>query len=517
MTAHTGPMDPWPDPMMQLASDLGLSKGTANVLRLLYWLPLASAGDIAGILSRSASSVLKAIRGLRRARLLEPAQLGCTMGQRQRWYLSYECLERAGLSGVTWHDEAARCRLIDLLPALEQVYQAIGSVRTMGNFCEFQWLDALGIDGPSCDAVCRFQRGWVALFRCGSLLSERTLTERLLRLPLDCQALAVGSPRPWPDILLLVVADEWEREVAGRVLEDLGLEGQASIHCMADGSVTGPAQPGDGKGWVYQPLRKRSGEASWENAVEDSLWAGAGGLQSWKVLEAMVQWPGSHLRFLKAVLKEKEDENRVRGACRRLAASGLVLQAGEGRDARYFAATRGLGLRAGQDRVRPADARTRTGLSQWQEASPRPLGHTVSDAHEDGLREDLLGHFIARGCPVANGPRHTEHLGAHGGIAPDAMVHLTESPCGPGWHYVEYERSARGRSRVEEKLRGYGSPRRRDRYPVVLVCRDDEAEAHFQDLGRELGLALVTTTLGRLRKLGPGGCWSMYGEPVRLG
>ena len=228
MTAHTGPMDPWPDPMMQLASDLGLSRGTANVLRLLYWLPLASAGDIAGILSRPESSVLKAIRGLRRARLLEPAQLGCTMGQRQRWYLSYECLERAGLSGVTWHDEAARCRLLDLLPALEQVYQAIGSVRTrtMGNFCEFQWLDALGIDGPSCDAVCRFQRGWVALFRCGSLLSERILTERLLRLPLDCQALAVGSPRPWPDILLLVVADEWEREVAVRVLEDLGLEGR---------------------------------------------------------------------------------------------------------------------------------------------------------------------------------------------------------------------------------------------------------------------------------------------------
>ena len=230
-----------------------------------------------------------------------------------------------------------------------------------------------------------------------------------------------------------------------------------------------------------------------------------------------MQWPGSHLRFLKAVLKEKEDENRVRGALRQMAASGLVLQAGEGRDARYFAATRGLGLRAGQDRVRPADARTRTGLSQWQEASPRPLGHTVSDAHEDGLREDLLGHFIARGCPVANGPRHTEHLGAHGGIAPDAMVRLTESPYGSGWHYVEYERSARGRSRVEEKLRGYGSMRRRDRYPVVLVCWDDRAEAHFQDLGRELGLALVTTTLERLKKDRPAGCWSMYGEPVRLG
>ena len=521
MMARTGSPDPWPDPMVQVASDLGLSRGTADVLRLLFWLPLASADDIAGILSRSVSSVLKALRclrqaRLRQARLVESAQLGCTMRQRQRWHLAGECLDQTGLSGATWHDGAARCRLLEMLPALEQVYQAIGSVRTMGAFLEFQWLDALGIDGPSCDAVVRFQGGWTALFWCGSLMSEAILAERLLRFPLDCQALAVGAPRPWPNRLLLVVMDEWERELAGRVLEDLGLEGQASVHCVADGSVTGPTHPGEGRGWVYQPLRKRSEESSWERALAASPWAGAGGLESGRVLEAVVQWPGSRLRVLKAVAQEGEGQNRVRGTCRRLAASGLVLQAGEGRDARYFAATRGLGLRAGQDRVRPADARRRSGLSQWQEASARTLRHTVSAPHEDGLR-DLLTHFISNGCPVANGPRHTEHLGAQGGIAPDAMVHLTESPYGPGWHYVEYERSARSRSRVEEKLRGYGSPRRRDRYPVVLVCWDDEAEAAFREQGRELGLALVTTTLERLREDGPAGCWSMYGEPVRLG
>ena len=78
MMAHSGPPDTWPDPMMQLSSHLGLSKGVADVLRLLFWLPLASADDIAGILSRSAPSVLKALGRLREARLVESAQLGYT-------------------------------------------------------------------------------------------------------------------------------------------------------------------------------------------------------------------------------------------------------------------------------------------------------------------------------------------------------------------------------------------------------------------------------------------------------
>ena len=89
-----------------------------------------------------------------------------------------------------------------------------------------------------------------------------------------------------------------------------------------------------------------------------------------------------------------------------------------------------------------------------------------------------------------------------------------------GWHYVEYERSARYRSRVSGKIRGYGSARRRDRYPVILVCWDDKAERQFQEQGLELGISMVTTTLERLKDHGPVGntlCWSMYGQPVRLG
>ena len=100
------------------------------------------------------------------------------------------------------------------------------------------------------------------------------------------------------------------------------------------------------------------------------------------------------------------------------------------------------------------------------------------------------------------------------------MVYLTESPYGEGWHYVEYERSARNFDKIAKKLRGYGSKRRRDRYPVVLVCWNEAAETRFQAQGQDLGIALITTTIERLDKYGPLetlDCWSMYHERVVLG
>ena len=73
---------------------------------------------------------------------------------------------------------------------------------------------------------------------------------------------------------------------------------------------------------------------------------------------------------------------------------------------------------------------------------------------------------------------------------------------------------------MSRKIRGYGSSRRRDGYPVILVCWDDRAEQEFQEQGRRLGLDLLTTTLARLKAhgaLNTTGCWSMYGQPVQIG
>ena len=105
-------------------------------------------------------------------------------------------------------------------------------------------------------------------------------------------------------------------------------------------------------------------------------------------------------------------------------------------------------------------------------------------------------------------------------IAPDAVIYLTESPYGPGWHYLEYERRARGKVRAERKLRGYGSPRRRDKWPVLFVVWDSVSEHVYQSLGRENRIKLITTTIPRLAMhelVDSPLCWSIYGQPVALG
>lgn len=496
-----------------------LSPSARAVLSALRWHPLGSGDDLSAVIGRPVHGVLKDLQDVRDARLAGSDQLGCTRKQRQRWHLSDHCLEEAGLSGATWHDASARSRLYELLPSVERFYQVTGRIKTLGGFCEFQWLDATGDQGPSCDAAARYEHGWVALFWCGSLVSEVTIADRLARFPLDCQALAVGASQPWPSQIHLVVADAWERELASRVLEDFGMDGIAGLWCIADDTVTEPTDVGISRGWIHQPVRRRSGRSSWEETMAGSLWAGAGGLQRGSVLRAVVESPGARIRYIKALLHEPPEQTRVGKAISLLLARGLLLSDGQSRGARYFATSSGLNLVALQDRVHVRHARSRTGLSQWQEASPRPLRHTVSKPHEDGLRA-LLEPFVARGCPVANGVRYEEKLGSAGGIAPDAMLHLKTSPYGEGWHHVEYERSARGEARVSGKVRGYGSNRRRDRYPTMVACADDRAEGEFQEQSRKLGIALVTTTLARLKDHGPvenTQCWSMYGQGVRLG
>ena len=125
----------------------------------------------------------------------------------------------------------------------------------------------------------------------------------------------------------------------------------------------------------------------------------------------------------------------------------------------------------------------------------------------------------ARGLPVAAGWRSWEQLKASG-ISPDGMVFLERSPHGPTRAYFEYERTARGEARVGRKLRGYGSADRGDGCPVLIVCWNDDAESVFQRLGSGMGIPLLTTTIKRLEEHGPlgnFGCWSMYGQPARIG
>ncbi len=162
-------------------------------------------------------------------------------------------------------------------------------------------------------------------------------------------------------------------------------------------------------------------------------------------------------------------------------------------------------LLAGVDGVKPKDAWERILMPRW---------NTLDgfEGHEYKLLE-VVEKFIAAGCPAFAGWRDTEFMG-RSGIAPDAVVMTRQGP-----HYLEYEQSAVHPSGVGRKLDGYGSPLRDNRWPVLFVCRPS-AEKHFQRIGRERGIGLLTTTLSRVRQHGPvnnAHCWSRDGEPVVIG
>ncbi len=122
--------------------------------------------------------------------------------------------------------------------------------------------------------------------------------------------------------------------------------------------------------------------------------------------------------------------------------------------------------------------------------------------------------------PRHKNPIHTPVREGIGGIAPDGIVFLTRGPFGPGWHYMEYERSARGKRRAGRKLHGYISRHRQDDFPVLFVLWNENAERNFWVVGQPHGLRMLTTTITRLREFGAvgvEGCWSHYGESVVVG
>lgn len=133
---------------------------------------------------------------------------------------------------------------------------------------------------------------------------------------------------------------------------------------------------------------------------------------------------------------------------------------------------------------------------------------------------DLMGRFAGAGLAVAAGWRYWEYLGGSGGLAPDGLVWFDQGPYGPGWHFVEYERSARSESRIRRKLWGYMLEKRKNRWPVLFVVWDDAVEEVFWRIAAEADVPMATTTLARLKENGPldnDRCWKVYGEPAEFG
>ena len=483
-------------------------EGDLRVAQTLLTMPLASAEDIAAVQDRTVSGVYSRLRNLADAGWVKSVALGCSRRRVARYYLTEDGQAFLNCSGATWHQAGTLCRLLERMPSVEWLYPAAASIREFGQLRSFQW-----VDDVSFDAAVRYQRGWAALFWLGLLRSERGISDRLERFGNDLQDLADTDSSPLPSILCFVVEDRWQVELLRRVVGRFIVEDWVKIWCIADNSWYSTDYPLSSRGWVNQPVYlRRTTPGVWSRHVGTSLWSTEYGQDAARILHAVAEWPGMTIRLAKLVLGEGDSGRRAQKCCARLTELGLLERWQEKTRYRYRLSSRGMTLLANMDRTTSNGAWQQIKMDRWKNLD----GFEV---HEYGLL-DVVEPFIAAGLPVASGWRDWEYLGSEGGIAPDALVFLQSDSYLPSWHYLEYERSARSPAPIARKLRGYDSPLRSNRWPVLVVCLNDLAEANFHRVGSRMRISMLTTTIERLSKHGPVGnprCWSMYGRPRTIG
>ena len=505
---------PQPFPVDPVLDHLDVSEAGLRVALALYMLPLGSAADLAAVLRCRPSDVTPALRELQSLAYADCVSIGWTRSRQQRWWLTEKALPHHLPLGYTWHEEWGRSALLWRLPLLESVYRVAAKVEGLGPMTGCQWW----VSESSFDAVVDYQEGFMVVLWTGPLESETHIQERIGRLGPDLELRSYGAPRqPWPSLLCVVAADGWQAALAERAVRRFGFQDQVMTYCVADNTFSGVEQPRVSRGRVYElPVPIGLGGWGWDARLNASLWSQPGSMVLGRVLDAVAEWPGIWVAVAGRLIGER-GKKRVQNALKTLSDLGLVERRPDGARFRYALTEKGYEILARRDRVSndmPAKYRN---VPAWTKRPQR-------QHHEDALMK-LMGECRAERMVVANGVRSWEHLGKHGGIAPDAMLRPYRSPCclaDHSWHYVEYEMSARGPARVGAKLRGYASPRRQDHNPVLVVAWDDPAEAVFNEVGEANNLEMLTTTVSRLKEFGAvmsPGCWrygNLIGEPVMI-
>ena len=485
--------------------DLRLSKSTEQLLPVVAALPLASVVDYSAVVGKTPSYFYPRLWELKEAGLVRPVSLGATKQKAARWWLTPDGMGRLSIFSPHWHEESALGRLLERLPMVEWFYQAAVGLPGMGALENFSWFN-----DAAWDAAARYRNGWAAFFWSGVMQRESRVKETFAKLGEDLVHHSVLGEDPYPGFLCFVVGDPWQREVVFRVARQFGFAEVLRVWCVSDGTVAGGREPGRSRGWVQQlPVGKDLGGWGWDERVADSYWSGQSAFGGTRLLESVAEWPGMTSRFGKELFQESGSSRWVQRLFTGLHKEGLITREKAGRGFRYSVCHKGFNLLALRDRV--SNTRLPAGVRSL------PVGHRLQ-AHEAGVME-LMGEFAAAGLVGAAGWRCWEHMGGEA-IAPDGLVYVEHSPYGPGWHYLEYERSARGRSRAERKMQGYAAPLRMNDWPVLMVVWDREAELVFQQVGQQAGVPMVTSTVERIKKfevVGDPRCWSMYGEPVGLG
>ncbi|MYC39306.1 MAG: hypothetical protein F4X66_20705 [Chloroflexi bacterium] len=502
-----------------------LSKGQADLLRLLAQIPLLDRLEMAALAGRSRGGVYESAARLEDAGLIDSVPHGTPLlAPTRRYYLTEPGVKALAVAEVRplgrllrEYPLSLRFRrtLLERLDAAAVIYRLASALAGLDHPLDFRWRRALPQDADVCLPDWRV----LAMVRQGGTAERAGFAKRLWRL----------AQGPRPSAVLVMVPDEVRLRQAVVLLRDartptapvpafFALERHVAAAGAGDAiwrpsagaalslaEVVGRANPGGMTAaeplLVRVSIPKDIDLSGGSDEIPDHLLPVLLRPAEKRALDLLADWPWLTRNDLAGLL----DVSLPRVSQFTVALERLGLATGFQLDARRLALTdRGLKLLARRDRVSTGEARQRWSVSREND------GGIVSGRRSRQLLRDLehtaavhrfvaalnrqakgLGWDVEQLDPPHRASRYFRHYGGPRALHPDAFGTLRRDDLLRPF-FLEYERRAVRPATMAQRLapylRYYSSHRPTDDHghrPLVLVVFDDPvAPTHFLEVAR---------------------------------
>ena len=307
-----------------------------------------------------------------------------------------------------------------------------------------------------------------------------------------------------PSALVVIAADRWAADLAGRSLDD----STPTLVCSADRRCGPAVEPRPSRDLISEPrarlsLGRPEQIARWLSRRPDvnTLDRPA----AYRLFLLIAEFPAMRADTLR----------EIAGVSRRMAAgilggflaTGLAVRF----DGRFYLAEAGMRRAANLSRIQPAIIRSRHGVYLQSRFRRQDL------VHNDAVNRLALG-FAREGVRVFGGWRGEVNVPGLTQLRPDLLVLATEGPFGPGPYAIEVERHAIGQRSVAAKLNPYRrAAAARRGLPVLFVCETERAAVNFAAGAGSLPLLVASEASAQAGPLtGDHTVWMGRDQPVTL-
>ena len=458
-------------------------------------MPLASTQEIARATGRSLTTTTQNLRLLAQDGHILQCTIGATLRAMPRWFLGPTSFQRFDIDNHFHNTRRGMGLLANRIYATERIYQLAHALDLLRPEHTFQWYSQRPYD-----AIAGSPDDWTALFWSGIWEDPTTIRRKIVSLGNE-----VGPI--WPRLLAFAVPDHWQAQLLRQVLDDLHLTQHATVLVAADDTwdiPPPPATPRASAGWpdpptVHPPPRPTAGHELIA-FLDKQHYTGQTGPVIQRILHTLEQWPGAIQAHIRSLFTQQVASSTFAQALDHMETLQLTTRA----NGAYYPGPNAWTRAAHRDRVHHRRTASRMGRTDPNAGRSRLRNH-------DWAAIRIAAHFQQQGADIAPGWRAVDDAGPAGKLDPDAMVYLTHSPYGTGWHYLEYERRAKTSAAIAHKLRSYLMPQRSNHWPVIFVVANPDAERLYWEHGRDIKLITAVDNGSR-----PPTEWRCFGTPVQL-